>query len=134
MIEENLDEKQVESDWFIDLDWYQKNDRSFFMLAQGCLCPKCHERLSKGEIPSADLMANIKDCCSKLPGFISSELTILEIIFRLFLGSGNRPLSLMELSKQLSELLERNTYRTSVEVLSRLLEDELYYGIRRCST
>lgn len=66
MIEENPDKKQVEPDWFIDLDWYEKNDRSFFTLAQGCLCPKCRERLSKGEISSADLMANIKDCCSRL--------------------------------------------------------------------
>ncbi|GAI17594.1 unnamed protein product, partial [marine sediment metagenome] len=27
--------------WFIDLDWLEQNNRSFLVLAQGCLCPKC---------------------------------------------------------------------------------------------
>ncbi|MCK4368783.1 MAG: hypothetical protein KAV68_03860 [Dehalococcoidales bacterium] len=118
--------------WFIDLDWLEQNNRSFLVLARGCLCPKCRERLGegKGEISAADLLANIRDCCSQTPGFITDRLPILESVFRLFLANGNQPLDLEELGEQLSEW-RGDTRRTSVEVLSRLLKNERYYGLRQ---
>ena len=134
MFEESLGTEQVGRHWFIDLDWYEQNNRSFFTLAQGCLCPRCRERLKEGKTSPADLVLNIRDCCSNLPGFIGGELTILESIFRLFLANGNEPLDLAELSSQLNEWLGGDGYRTSVEVLSRLLRDERYYGIRQVLT
>ena len=134
MVKENLGAQQSEPRWFIALDWYQQTGRSFSALAQGCLCPRCRERLKAGEISEAELAANIRDCCSRLPGFITSEMAILAIIFRIFLANGNQPHTLAGLSKGLSEWLGGDTYRTSVEVLSRLLEDERYYGIRRVLT
>ncbi len=129
-MEENITTDQVRPGWFIDLDWFQQNDRSFSALAQCCLCPKCRERL-KGEISAADLLATINDCCSKTPGFITGELPILESIFRLFLANGNQPLDLEELGRQLSEWRGRDTYRTSAEILSRLLKTDQYYGLRQ---
>ena len=131
MIEENVGVKQGEPRWIIDLDWYQQNNRSLATLAQGCLCPKCQEQLEAGGLSEADSVANIRDCCSRLSGFITGELTILESIFRLFLANGNEPLNLAELSRQLNRWLGGDTYRTSPEVLSRLLKDERYYGIRQ---
>ena len=118
MVKENLGAEQSKPRWFIDLDWYQQNGRSFATLAQG-------------EISEAELVANIRDCCSKLPDFITGELAILAIIFRLFLANGNEPLTLVGLSRGLSKWLVSDTYRTSAEFLSRLLKDERYYGIRR---
>ncbi len=119
--------------WFIDLGWLEQNNRSFFILAQGGLCPKCRERLKegKGEISAANLISNIGDCCSKVPGFITDKLPILESIFRLFLANGNQPLDLEELGKQLGERWGGAPQRTSVEVLSRLLGNERYYGLRQ---
>ena len=122
--------KQVSPRWFIDLDWQQQSNCSFFALAQGCLCPKCQER-RKGEISAADLLTTIKDCCSETPNFITGELPILESIFRLFLANGNQPLDLEELGKQLSEWRGGDTYRTSAEILSRLLSSDQYYGLRQ---
>lgn len=118
--------------WFIDLDWYQLNNRSFFTLAQGCLCRKCHKQLKvkEGEVSAADLLTTIGGCCSKTPDFITRELPILESVFRLFLSNGNQPLDLEELGKQLSERRGGDTYCTSVEILPRLLERDQYYGIR----
>ena len=118
--------------WFIDLDWLEQNNRSFLVLARGCLCPKCRERLGegKGEISAADLLANIRDCCSQTPGFITDRLPILESVFRLFLANGNQPLDLEELGEQLSEW-RGDTRRTPAEVLSRLLKNERYYGLRQ---
>ena len=131
MDKESIATDQVKPCWFIDLDWYQQNNRSFFGLAQGCLCPKCQERLRGGEVSAADLLATVKDCCSKKPGFISGNLPILESIFRLFLANGNQPLDLEELGKQLNEWRGGDSYRTSAEVLSRLLESDRYYGLRQ---
>lgn len=130
---EDITTEQVRPGWFINLDWYQQNNRSFFALAQGCLCPKCREQLKEGEVSADDLVTTIKDCCSKTPGFITGKLPILESIFRLFLARGNQPLSVEELGKQLSEWRGGDTYRTSVEILSRLLESDQYYGLRQVS-
>jgi len=130
---EDINTDQGRLRWFIDLDWYQLDNRSFSAMAQSSLCPKCHERLktSEGEIPAADLLSTIKDCCSKAPGFITGELPILESVFRLFLANGNQPFDLEELSKQLGERRGGDTYRTSVEIISRLLSSDQYYGLRQ---
>ena len=78
-----------------------------------------------------DLLVAINDCCSQKPRFITSETPILESVFRFFLASGNQPLELEELSKQVSEWRGGDSYRTSVEMLSRLLERDRYYGLRQ---
>jgi hypothetical protein len=118
--------------WFIDLDWLEQNNRSFLVLAQGCLCSRCLERLgeSREKISAADLISNIRDCCSQTPEFITDRLPVLESIFRLFLANGNQPLDLEELVKQLSEW-RGDSRRTPAEVLSRLLRNERYYGLRQ---
>jgi len=132
MDKEDTSTNQVSQRWFIDLDWHQQNNRSFLTLAKGCLCPKCQEQL-KGEISEADHLRAIKDCCSKTPDFITGKLPILESVFRLFLANGNQPLDLEELGTQLSEWRGGDTYRTSVEILSRLLSSDQYYGLRQIS-
>ena len=134
MNNQNIIIDQIRPRWFIDLDWYQKNNRSFLALAQGCLCPKCGERLQEGEISAADLLTTIKDCCSKTPDFITGRLPILERIFRLFLASGNQPLGVEELGKQLTDWCGRDTGGTSTRILSRLLDSDQYYGLRQVSS
>jgi len=127
---EDTSTNQVSPRWFCDVDLHQKSNRSFFALAQGCLCPKCQKRL-KGEISAADFLTTIKDCCSKTHNFITGKLSILESIFRLFLANGNQPLDLEELGRQLSEWRGGDTYRTSAAILSRLLASDQYYGLRQ---
>ena len=136
MDRDDISTDQVRHRWSIDLDWYRLNNRSFLTLARDCLCPKCRQQLEaeEREIPAADLLAAIKDCCSKKLGFITGELPVLESIFRLFLANGNQPLDLEELSKQLSEQRGGSPYRTSIEVLSRLLDSDQYYGLRRAAS
>lgn len=129
MDKESID--QLRPRWFIDLDRYQQDNRSFFALAQGCLCPRCHERLKVGEVSATDLLTTIKDCCSRTPGFITDKLPILETIFRLFLASGNQPLDLEELGRQLVQWRGGDAYCASAEVLSRLLGSDRYYGLRQ---
>ena len=132
MDREDTNTSQVSRRWFIDLEWHQQSNRSFLALAQGCLCPECQRRL-KGEISAADLLTAVKGCCSGTPNFITGEMPVLESIFRLFLANGNQPLGLEELGKRLSEWRGGDTYRTSVEILSRLLGGDRYYGLRQVS-
>ncbi|MFC1904150.1 hypothetical protein ACFLXT_00050 [Chloroflexota bacterium] len=127
---EQINIEEISPKWFIDIDWQQSNNRSFLTLAKGCLCPKCQDRL-RGEISITDLLTNIKGCCAKTPGFIRGESPILESVFRLFLANGNQPLDLEEVGKQLSEWRGGDTYRTSVEMLSRLFKSAQYYGLRQ---
>ena len=54
----------------------------------------------------------------------------MESVFRLFLTNGNQALDLVTLGRQLSDWRGIDTYRTSVDVLSRLFKKELYYGIK----
>ena len=129
MDKKNLSAEQVRQRWFIDLDWHEQNNRSFPALAQRYLCPKCREQF-KGEVSAADLLTAIKDCCSQTPGFITSVLPILDSIFRLFLANGNQPLDVEELGEQLSEWRGGDTYRTSPEILTRLLKSDQFYGLR----
>ena len=126
----NLTTDQAKQRWYIDLDWYQQNNRSFTALAQRYLCPKCHEQF-KGEMSASELLATIKDCCSKTPGFITRELPILDNIFRLFLANGNQPFDVEELGSRLNELRGGDTYRTSPEILPRLLKSDRFYGLRQ---
>jgi hypothetical protein len=118
--------------WFIDLDWLEEHNRSFLTLVQGCLCPKCTERLKKGkkQFSPAELISNIRHCCSKTPEFINNKSPVLYSIFRLFLANGNQPLSLEELGKKLAERQGGDTQHTPVEILSRLLSQDQYYGLK----
>ncbi|MBL7166845.1 MAG: hypothetical protein ISS55_10250 [Dehalococcoidales bacterium] len=122
--------EQEEQLWYIDIDWFERNARSFSTLAERSLCSKCRKRLKGGKLSDNELFANIKDCCSGTTGFISGATPIMESVFRLFLANGNQALDIIELGRQLSEWRGVDTYRTSIEVLPRLLNHDLYYGIR----
>lgn len=126
-------DEQTLSGWCIDLDWLEQNNRSFLALAQGCLCSKCSQRLEKRkeQFSPAELIANIRDCCSQAPQFFSDRAPVLESVFRVFLANGNQPLGLEDLSQRLAERRGGNPQHISTGVLSQLLKNERYYGLRQ---
>ena len=121
--------------WSIDFNWYQQNNRSIFASIKHCLCHKCQEQFGTGEpeVSIADILANIKACCSQSDDYITGRFPIMESVFRLMLANGNQPLDLEELGSQLRERLSGDTYRTSPELLSRLLENDRHYGLRKAA-
>lgn len=130
------DEAAVERDnsrWAIDVAWLEERGRAFPAMAERCLCAKCRKRLKSGGGPVATegLLDAAKECCAHSGDYITGDLPILESIFRLLLAEGNQPLDLMELGRRLSERRGVDTYRTSVEMLSRLLRNDRHYGIQR---
>jgi len=132
---EEISTEQPKTCWSIAPDWFQQNNRSISALIQDCLCPKCAKQLSAEgkENPPDVLLSTIRDCCSHAPDFITDQLPILESIFRLFLANGNQPLELEGLGKQLSELRDGDIYRTSPEILLRLLKNDRYYGMQEAT-
>ena len=133
--EEDLEEAGIEQEelrWAIDPDWLDTHNRSLIALVRSSLCTKCRKRLdSEKKWGSLGvLMKAVRECCSNEPDYINGALPIMESVFRLFLANGNQALDLIELGRQLSERRGVDTYRTSVEILSRLLKYDEYYGIR----
>jgi len=134
-IEEDIEEVSVEEEelrWAIDPDWFEANNRSLLALVRSSLCSKCRKRLDSEKKWGSlkDLMNTVRKCCSNEPDYINGTLPIMESVFRLFLANANQALDLIELGRQLSERRGVDTYRTSVEILSRLRKYDEYYGIR----
>jgi hypothetical protein len=118
--------------YFIDLDWFQGSDRSFIVIAQHCLCPDCKERLASESktMTAASLVTNIRHCCSKVTGFVSPKLPLLEKVFRVLLSEGNESLSLEELTAQLS-FYSDSPVSLSPQTLKHILENDQHYGFRQ---
>ena len=123
---------QPDSHWAISIDWFEENNRSIDMMVKEYLCEKCAaESQGKKKAESTrDMIARIQKCCGNTPEFINHRIPIPESVFRLFLSNGNTPLSVTEISEQLSQLREGDSYRTSTEVLLHLLQNDDYYGLR----
>ena len=121
--------------WAISVDWLTANSRSLAAMASGSLCAKCRKKLKvdQGEVKAGDILKAIKNCCAKSPDFITSGMPLQESMFRVFLANGNQPLTLDELGNQLNDRRGIDAYRSSVNVLSRLLRNDEHYGLRSVS-
>jgi hypothetical protein len=121
-----------ETRWFIDLNWLKTNKRSFSTVAGAKLCTKCRKKLKAetGELKPAELLKAIQICCSKNNDFITPGMAFQESIFRVFLANGNKPMTLEELGQQLVQRRGADTSRTTVAFLSRLMQNDNYYGIK----
>ena len=114
----------------IDLNWYQEQRRSFITFAASRLCPSCRKKvLPKSE---AALLRNIKQCCSKREGFLTTNMPLREMSFRLLLANGNQPLELEQIQEGLQQWLGDiiGAQDISVPKLKRIIENDRYYGLR----
>ena len=126
---QDVNDEEIQTRYFVDLNWYQEQGRSFAILAASRLCPTSRKKeKSKSE---AALMRTIKQCCSKREGFISSNMPLLEMVFRIFLANGNQPLKLGQIQEQLQKLGDiSGTRDLSIPRLKRILDNDQYYGLR----
>jgi hypothetical protein len=115
--------------YFIDMNWYQKQGRSIATLATSRLCAASRKK-EKSKSDTA-LLRTIKQCCSKREGFITANMPVLEMIFRLFLANGNQPLELGQIQEQLQQLNDISSARDiSIPRLKRIIENDRYYGLK----
>jgi hypothetical protein len=129
--QEGTNEQPV-TKWAISLDWFETNNRSARLMIKEYVCPNCAGELEHKKKPPTpqELVNRVQKCAQHTPDFINHKMPIMESIFRLFLSNGNKPLSLEEISQQLTQLREGDSYRTSPELLLNLLTTDRYYGLQ----
>ena len=124
--------EQPDTRWAISLDWFETNNRSARLMIREYICQNCAEELEHKKKPLTlpELVTRVQKCAQHTPDFINHKIPIMESIFRLFLSNGNKPLTLEEISQQLSQQREGDSYRTSPEFLLNLLVTDRYYGLQ----
>ncbi|MDP2726035.1 MAG: hypothetical protein Q8P59_00685 [Dehalococcoidia bacterium] len=154
MIEELENEEQEsvavnKPRYYVDVDWYQRNKRSFRSLMETRLCSACQARLGteveervasvkgKGKVvhevrtvpfPS-NPVAQVRDCCSKSKDYIHPNMALREAIFRVIIANGNQPLNAEEICQQLEWMGYGERARfISPDTIQRLLEKDDFYG------
>jgi hypothetical protein len=121
---------EVQPQYFIDLNWYQEQGRSFAALATSRLC--LVSRKKEKSKSDTTLLRAIKQCCSKRDGFITPTMPLLEMVFRLLLANGNQPLGLDQIQEQLQKYLGDTSVKDiSLPRLKRIIENDRYYGLKQ---
>ena len=95
------------------------------------MCTKCSAEFeSKGAVPKVKkLIQMVAKCCANSEDFIQAELPLQEILLRTLLIKGNRPMSLMDLHKVITEQWATpvRPMNISIEDLKRILDSDNYY-------
>lgn len=140
--------------YFIDIQWYNDNQRSFNDMVLTRICEECKDRSSEEveervarvdeatgrvvfdvvRVPyGSDPLKVIRDCCAQQRDYITAQTPLLEAIFRVLLANGNQPTEMEELRQQLSEWvrLETRPHAYAPELIERLIHNDRYYGLRR---
>jgi hypothetical protein len=127
----------VQTPFHIDFDWWRQNDRSWRIYLRGYLSPEDQESLDDAdEVAMVDLVDSETAEIHRVDGlqhllitryadredFITETTSLVEAIFRLFLTSGNTPMS----AEELGERLGRHP-RTILRTISGL---RVYKGMR----
>lgn len=136
----SLIKPKLTSPFKIDFDWWKKNDRDWRVFLRSFLCEE-HQRMFEdlendevidwvdpktAEIKQVDGLQHILiSHCAKQDGFISSNMALVDAVFRVFLSNGNKPLT----PQELGELLNRPP-ATILRTFSGL---RVYKGIRPVS-
>lgn len=151
---EQATEKTTAVKYAIDLAWYELNNRSFATVAQSRMCRSCQAKLGnqveetyvaldptgKQVISGRRMTAygtnplvTIRDCCSRARGYITANMTVMEIVFRVLLARANQPLMLEELRNEMESWAgeAERIHFLSLPALQRMLESDRHYGLRR---
>ncbi len=136
----SLIKPKLTSQFHIDFDWWKKNDRNWRVFLRSFLCEE-HQRMfseiendetidwvdpNTAEIKQVDGLQHILiSHCARQENFLSSNMALVDAVFRIFLSNGNKPLSPIELG----ELLHRQP-----DIILRTFSGmRVYKGIRPIS-
>ena len=143
---EQSEEPRPEVWYVIDPEWYAQRGVDLAHTVRRRRCADCAEsgfppkgktkKRSRKDAPGADLswdveMQSIGACCSAKAGYLTTETSILEAVFRLLLRNGNQPLSVQEFYEGIKESWAGLEYlrNTNAASLGRMLERQLSYGV-----
>ncbi len=129
----------VETPFAIDFDWWCKHDRQWRVHLRSSLCPEHREKFvdlqgdekvdwvdpETAEVQRVDGLQHILiSHCAQTDDFITDRTSLVESIFRIFLASGNTPMTPRELAQKLN--------RPEMTILRMLSGRRVYRGIRPC--
>ncbi len=111
----------IDTPFFIDFSWWKAHDSDWHVDLFGCLCAEHQAQLANvdmsesidwvdpttAEVNQVDGLQHILIThCAKQEGFLTSQTTMIEAVFKVFLANGNTPLTPQELARQLNRPAE----------------------------
>jgi hypothetical protein len=127
----------LETKFHIDYDLWQQADREVEVFLRDYLCPEHQQALDAGdeeltfdfvdpETAEVRRIGGIQQVlmshCARQPGYVRSDNTLVDSVFRILLANGNSPVSSNELSQRLG--------RPAQTILRTLSAPRVYKGIR----
>ena len=127
----------LDTPFHVDYDWWERQGLNIGVELRTHLCEEHREVFSKhfdtekidwvdertGEVTQIDGLQHVLQVhCSKQPGYISENLSLVDAVFRIFLANGNAPLTCKELGSMTGHLPEK--------ILRTLAGRRIYKGIR----
>jgi hypothetical protein len=128
----------IDTKYHIDFDWWKASGKDIRVAVRAQLCADCQARFpdhrntesvdwvdpETAEVVQADaLIQCLRGECAKKPDFLSRTNPLITNVFRLFLLSGNQPLSPRDLSAQIP-------WQEPETILRTLSSPTIYMGIR----
>jgi hypothetical protein len=133
----SLIKPSLDTPFFIDFDWWKKDDHNWRVYLHSCLCEQHQEQFSNfeddclydlvdmetGEVSQIDGLQHVLiSHCAKQENFIISTTAMVDAVFRLLLTNGNKPLTSEELSDKIN--------RPAQTILRTFAGPRVYKGIR----
>jgi hypothetical protein len=127
----------LDTPFHIDYDWWERNDLRISVELRAHLCQEHRDVFSDhfdtekidwvddrtGEVTQVDGLQHVLQVhCSKQPGYISENLSLIDAVFRVFLANGNKPLTCQELSNVVGQMPDK--------ILRTLSGLKIYKGLR----
>jgi hypothetical protein len=121
----------------IDFDWWKEHDNNWRVYLHSYLCPEHQASFSSNEqntdidwvdpetaeVRTVDgLLQVLITHCAKLEGFVNSNTTLVDAVFRVLLAHGNQPMT----PNQLSAV----TNKPAETILRTFGSTQVYKGIR----
>jgi hypothetical protein len=127
----------LDTPFHIDYDWWERNDLHISVELRAHLCPEHRNVFSDhfdtekidwvddktGEVTQVDGLQHVLQIhCSKQPGYITENLSLIDAVFRVFLANGNKPLTCRELGNIVGQMPDK--------ILRTLSGLKIYKGLR----
>jgi hypothetical protein len=141
LVKPTLVKPTLDTPFHTDYTWWERKGLHIGVELRTHLCEEHREVFSEhfdtekidwvdeqtGEVTQIDGLQHVLQIhCSKQPGYISEDLSLVDAIFRVFLANGNTPLTCKELGSIIGQPPEK--------ILRTLSGRQIYKGIRPAQT
>lgn len=138
IVPSNLVRPTLETRYHIDYDWWARSSRDLEMYMAEHLCEMHRTELAKGSRstelidwvdPETGQVRQVDSVnyallrhCSQQPDYVTERTSLVDVVFRVLLAAGNRPMTPVELADR--------TGRSAETILKTLSGEKIYRGLR----